>query len=34
MYREAVTATGNQERLLVRDLIELVEEATGDGPAR
>lgn len=33
MYREAVKATGNQGRLVVRDLIELVEEATG-GDAR
>ena len=29
MYREAVRATGNQDRLAIKDLIELVEEATG-----
>lgn len=29
MFREAVRATGNQDRLAVMDLIELVEEATG-----
>lgn len=29
MYHEAVRATGNQDRLAVMDLIELVEEATG-----
>jgi Fe-S oxidoreductase len=29
MFREAVRATGNQDRLAVKDLIELVEEATG-----
>ena len=34
MYREAVKATGNQDRLVVRDLIELVEEATGGDRSR
>jgi Fe-S oxidoreductase len=35
MYREAVRATGNQGRLAVSDLIELVDEATGgDAPTR
>jgi len=29
MFREAVRATGNQDRLVVKDLIELVEEASG-----
>ena len=29
MYRDAVKTTGNEERLLVKDLIELVEEAIG-----
>jgi hypothetical protein len=28
MYREAVKATRNEERLRVSDIIELVEEAT------